>query len=88
MLVWVLFFSVGLDIFVCVCTAYTRACSLGSVGCFCQVAVMNLPAGWPLTGTQGDGWGDNGVDVEREREIGGKGASLEEYSDVIRWIEG
>lgn len=68
MLVWVLFFSVGLDIFVCVCTAYTRACSLGSVGCFCQVAVMNLPAGWPLTGTQGDGWGDNGEDVERERE--------------------
>lgn len=49
---------------------------------------MNLPAGWPLTGTQGDGWGDNGEDVEREKEIGEKGASLEEYSDVIRWIEG
>lgn len=64
----------------------TRACAcallLGGVGCFCQVAVMNLPAGWPLTGTQGDGWGDNGEDGERkkERDRLGKRCFLEEYS--------
>lgn len=60
----------------CVCA---RARALGSVDCCCEVAVMNLPAGWPLTptlrGWVGRQWGDNGEDGERE-----KGAPVEEQS--------
>lgn len=45
---------------VCACACvFSLTCS-GGVCCFCQVAVMNSPAGWLLPRMLGDGWGDNG----------------------------
>lgn len=73
---WGLFVPIELA---CACVV---CCLFVSVDCCCQVAVMNLPAGWPLTRIRAYGWGNNGEAVEAE-----EGAPWKElgWSDGIDW---